>query len=281
MKISESTSYPHPVLAPWSSDISGAMFRAEVSYREEEQSNQLSIHCAATLDQPDIVALIRNGFATLGCLIRCQETGFRRLQPIGFPTGSHDFAPGALLGRVQIRPIIWSTKPIPHYRPIGVHMEFSDSLDIEIGEILALDKEKIIEVTRPPLPAIESIFEIKSSEELPENRFEIDAELDRVLVRMGVKTYKLVQELRVTDINTQIAVMNSLYVPIVMEVLTQLKERGYEPFESYRWLHPFKARCELSHIDIQKADFLNDAQKLLSFPFATQKKLTQYEGEEQ
>ena len=277
MKISETTSYPHPVLAPWSNDISGASFSSIINYQEDFQTNQLSIHCTVTLDQPDIVALLKNGLATLGCLIRCQETGFRRLQPMGFPIGLHDFAPGALLGRVQIRPVVWSTKLIANYMPAGAHHEFNQPLNIGIGEILALDEEKIIEVTRPPLPAVESIFEIKSSEEVPEGQFEIDTEHDRVVIRMGPGTYTLVQELRATDSDSQIAVMNSLYVPIVMEVLAELKSRGYEAFETYRWLHPFRARCEVSNVGIKQAECLNDAQRLLLYPFASLKQFTQYE----
>ncbi|HUD55746.1 MAG TPA: hypothetical protein VMR02_10985 [Terracidiphilus sp.] len=98
MKISESTSYPHPVLAPWSTDISGFVFSTEIICREEEKNHQVTLHCNVTLDHPDILALIQNGSATCGCFIKCQETGFRRLQRVGVPSGTHDFAPGALLG---------------------------------------------------------------------------------------------------------------------------------------------------------------------------------------
>lgn len=280
MKISESTSYPHPVLAPWSTDISGAIFDADIVYREEGKNNQLSIRCEVNLDQPDLVALLESGAAAFGCFVRCQETGFRRLQRIGFPIGTHDFAPGALLGRVQVRPIVWSVKPIPAYNPTGVHPEFSGAMDIEAGQILALDDESIIEVTRPPLPAIESIFEIISSDEIPDGRFEIDTEQDRIIVKMGETTYQLVQELRQTDDDTRAVIMNALYAPIIMEVLEQLGEAGYEPFEQYRWLHPFRARCELTNIDIHKLELLNDAQQILLLPFGSLKQLTQYEGDE-
>ena len=33
MKISESTSYPHPVLAPWSNDIADATIETAVTFR--------------------------------------------------------------------------------------------------------------------------------------------------------------------------------------------------------------------------------------------------------
>ena len=67
MKISESTSYPHPVLAPWSNDIADATIETAVTFRENELNNQLSIHCEVKLDHPDILALIVNGSATFGC----------------------------------------------------------------------------------------------------------------------------------------------------------------------------------------------------------------------
>jgi hypothetical protein len=66
--------------------------------------------------------------------------------------------------------------------------------------------------------------------------------------------------------------MNSLFVPVVMQVLDQLAE-GYEQFEQYRWVHPFRARCELVDIDIEKLDLLNDAQRLLAQPFVSLEQL--------
>ncbi len=216
----------------------------------------------------------------LAVLSGARKRAFVAFSASGFRLGPMTSLPGALLGRVQIRPIVWSVKPIPAYSPAGAHPEFSGAIDIEAGQILALDDELIIEVTRPPLPAVESIFEIISSEEIPEGRFEIDTEQDRVSIKMGEKTYQLVQELRQTDDDTRAVVMNALYAPIIMEVLEQLGEAGFEPFEPYRWLHPFKARCELTNIDIQKLELLNDAQKILSQPFGSLSLLTQYEGDE-
>lgn len=280
MRISESTSYPHPILAPWSSDISGAEFSTEIKYLDNEKSNRLSIHCTVKLDQSDLLNLISDGSALFGCFIKCQETGFRRLLRIGFPTGGHDFAPGALLGRVQIRPMVWSVRPISGFRPAGTHPEFTSAFDLQPGQILALDEEQTIHVTRAPLPPIESIFEIGSSDELPESRFEIDTEADRIKVKMGMTTYKLVQELRQTTDDTRAVVMNSLYVPVLMEVLTRVAQGRPEAFEEYRWFTPFKFRCDLAGVDLSKLDAFNDAQRILSDPFMLLNKLAQIEEEQ-
>lgn len=180
MKISESSSYPHPVLAPWSSDIGDANFHVDLVLRENGEAQEIDIHCEATLDQPDIRALIESGDAAFGCFVTCVATGFRRLQPFGFPSGQHQFAPGALLGRVQLRPMVWAVRPISGYTPAGAHIEFGGAHDIQAGQILALDEEQKVDVLRPPLPTIESIFELISSTELGNGDFEVDLSGDRI-----------------------------------------------------------------------------------------------------
>jgi len=276
MKISETTSYPHPVLTPWSGDIEGAVFATTTHFRELEENGQVSLHCQTTLDHPDIIGLINSGAASFGCYIRCQDTGMRRLQRIGFPAGTHDFAPGALLGRVQVRPMIWSTRAVHSYAPAGAHPEFSSGSGVGAGQILALDNEQIIDVTRPPLPPVESIFEIVASDDVEEGEFEIDTETDRITVAMAPGTYALAQALRQTDDVSRAAIMNAVYVPVIMEVLDRLRDSA-EPYEQYRWLHPFLARCEATSVDLEKPDLLNDAQRLLNQPFATLQLLTDEE----
>lgn len=279
MKISESTSYPHPVLAPWSEDIADASFDTRIVFQLDQAANQVTVRCDVTLDHPDIRSLIESGLATFGCFIKCRDTGLRRLQPLGFPSGSQQFASGALIGRVQLRPMVWSTRQIAGYDPAGAHPEFEGGMDIDAGQILALDDEQVIEVTRPPLPPLESIFEIRSSDEVPDGGFELDTTSDRITVLMPEATYRLVQDLRNADEGTRAVLMNALYVPVIMEVLDQLRD-GEEQFEQYRWLHPFRARCEAAGVDLAKPNLLNDAQRLLLQPFASLSQLIDYGDEE-
>jgi hypothetical protein len=266
MKISETTSYPHPLLAPWSADIAGAAFAAELTLREHGASQQVDIHSEVTLDQPELVALIESGDAAFGCFITCGQTGFRRLQEFGFPTGSHQFAPGALLGRVQLRPMVWARHPVPGWLPAGSHAEFGTGADIEPGQILALDDELRVDVLRPPLPAIESIFEIISSEEVAEGEFDIDLSGDRINIYMGKETFSLVQRLRQPAGNTRSVIMNALFVPVVMDVLHQVAA-GQEQFAHCRWFEPFRTRSELLDVNLGEPDLLTDAQILLGQPF--------------
>jgi hypothetical protein len=272
VKISEATSYPHPLLAPWSDDILPASFSSEIIFRESVETNQVSVHCETLMEHPGITRLINEGVAAFGCFIKCRETGFRRLQQLGFPIGLHDFAPGALLGRVRLRPIVWALKKIEGYAPDGVHPEFGESVDVEVGGILALGYEKIIDVSRAPVPSIESIFEIKASSDIADGEFGVDTSGERVNIRVSETTFGLILELRRVSEESRAVVMNSLYVPVIMEMLSQLAD-GPEEFQKYRWFHPFMARCEAMGIDLGKTSLLSDAQKMLNKPFSELAKL--------
>lgn len=265
MKISETTIYPYPLLAPWSNDISESSFNTEIRYREDNSSQQLSMHFDSALTNDDISRLIDNGSARFGCFIRCKDTGLRRVQPLGFPQGIHDFAPGALLGRVEIRPMIWTTKSVSSYLPLGAHFEFHES-DLESGKIIALGEEQILHVTHPALPTVESIFEIDINPNLPDGKFEIDMGGDKIVIRMPDITFSLVQLLRQTDNSTKIVTRTSLFIPTLMYVLDQISKNG-EQFEGLRWYNSFSSRCDLLSINKNNPDLLNDAMKLLDNPF--------------
>jgi len=272
MKISERTSYPYPLLAPWSDDILPANITTHINFREAKETGQVTVHCEVTIDQPDILKLLNEGAAVFGCFIKCTETGFRRLQQFGFPKGTHSFAPGALLGRVQLRPMIWAAEAINSYSPVGKHLEFNGDVNIDVGNILVMDHEKVIDVMQAFVSSIESIFEIEASSSLEEGEFEIDTMSDRITIRVDEKAFELIQALRQTDDVSRVAVMNSLYVPTIMEVLSQLAS-GSEEFNHYRWVEPFLSRCEAVGVDLNNLDLMTDSQKLLGQPFLSLKLL--------
>lgn len=273
MKISETTSYPHPVLTNWNDDIVGATFSAEPYLREDVESQSIDIHFTVDLTQPEIIELINNGGAQFGCFITCAATGLRRLQVYDYPSSTHEFTPGALLGRVLLRPMIWTTKKIDNYAPTGLHSEFGSGCEVAVGQLIALDDEYVVHVLNPPIPTFESIFEIKSSKEIKDGSFQIDLASDRIFLMMGEETYSLVQQLRNVERSNSSLIMNALYVPFVMEVLSYLAE-GPEQYSGFRWYKPFMHHCDQLDVDPQrKGDLLSNAQKLLNQPFALLKQI--------
>lgn len=268
MKISESTIYPHPVLTPWSDDVAGQPMSCTVQVQITSDGRRIVLSCRAKLDHPDILSFLGDRKASYGIYVRCQETGLRELTALDFPEGSHEFAPGGLLGRVYVRPMIWTRESIHDYLPSGAHPEYSTPMDVAAGRFLALDYEHAFDVAHPALPPIESIFEIRESQDVLEGEFDINTDADKIAINMAPKTFELVQKLRETDDGARAALMNSLYAPTIMDVLQKLKESP-DNFEGFRWIHPFRARCESVGVNAESPSLLNDAQKLLGMPFST------------
>lgn len=266
MKISEAAVHGHPVLAPWTDDIEGYEFDATIVFRENPEAKAVELRVDAVLDHQGIRDLIDHGKAVFGCSIRCRETGLRRLQQFAFPGSAHAFSSGALLGRVAIRPLVWTVEEIPGLSLAGMAEEFGDSIDVPRGEFIAIGDEQTIDVSRPPLPSVESIFEIKSSDDIEEGKFEVDPSGDRVVLRIAPDTFRLLQELRETGEISRSVVMNSVYVPMIMMLLDRLRD-GTGEFEGNRWLAPFVQRCELLEIDLDDPELFSDAQALLAGPF--------------
>ena len=69
--------------------------------------------------------------------------------------------------------------------------------------------------------------------------------------------------------------MNSLYIPTIMTVLTSLESNGEDDYSGFRWLEPFRRRCDRLNISPSAATAFRDAQRLLETPFLELKKLTE------
>jgi hypothetical protein len=241
---------------------------SNVDAREVDDSTRISINYDTSLEQAEILQLLGEKKACFGMYVRCQSTGLRELKELAFPTGSYTFEPGALLGRVQLRPMVWTKEQLNSYLPSGAHAEYDRAVHVDAGQFLAIEAEHIFDVAHPSLPPIESIFEIAEDPGVLEGSFSIDPSGDKVSIRMCHSTFQLVQRLRDESDATRAALMNALYAPVIMEILDQVRS---DPgaFDHLRWIHPFMARCSSLGVDVQNVNLLTDAQKILEYPFNT------------
>ncbi len=243
MRISENSRFQHPVLAPWSHDFAGYGFEVSVRSSEDEATNSLHIDCEAKMDHPEIQSLIESGAAKFGVLVRCVDTGYRRVLDLGFPRGLHEFAPGALLGRVQIRPMIWLSSDLAAYSPLGRRAEFEAPIDLACGQILALEGEFLVDVSRPPLPSIESLFELRVASHVEDGLFDIDLNSDKVIIDVSEATFKVIHSVKIGSTAGVGSIQNLLYSQIILHLLHETERRESE-LESYRWCVALKATLE-------------------------------------
>lgn len=267
MRLSDDTRYPHPVLGPLTKDYAPGEFKVSFTVSENLETGSLTLRHDIKLDVPEILDLVTNGQAAIGCIVSCLDTYYIRLHSLGWDHGLTDFPAGTLLNRVTIRPIIWLKKDQPAWSPEAMHPEFTRPIALKTGDIIAMDLESTISVGQAKLASIESIFELVESPDQQEGQIEVDLRKERIAIILGPNSYKNINLLRGQKENSSV-VMNAIYLPAVMEVLDHVRSNPAE-FSEWRWHRAFTERCIFKGISLdQSTSILHGAQLLLENPVA-------------
>jgi hypothetical protein len=265
MRVTESSRFPHPVLSPNSGDFATGEFDLRLAVIETPSTGALTIEHDTVLSEPAVRKLVESGRAVVGCFVRCDDTYFTELRRLSWPRGKSDFVPGTLLNRVTLRPLIWLEDDLPEWSPESVHSEFELPISLANGDVLAIGSEYVLSVGPAKLAPLESIFELKKSDEIPEGIIRLDPDADRILILVAPETFETVSLLREQHSGLPV-LMNGVYLPAVMELLEMLRS-GTADYADRRWFSPFAAKCDAKAIDIQGThSLLDSAQELLERP---------------
>lgn len=265
MRISESTRFPHPVLGLDSGDFLVGDFGVDITVRENPSTGAVSFEHRVNLTEPGILALVENNQASIGCIVKCQDTFFSEVRRMAWPAGETDFSPGLLLNRVSIRPIVWIRGALQGWDPGTIHHEFELPVSLGNGDIIAVGDELIISVGQAKLAPIESIFDLVKSRDVPEGTLKVDASGDRIELLVNDEMFEVLTQLRAKAEGAEI-LMSSIYMPAVMEVLEVLRNGG-QGAEFLRWYQPFAAKCDSRGIAVgPNMSILEAAQVLLERP---------------
>lgn len=266
MKINEKTRFPHPVLSATTGDYPTGEFTIKIAGAEVPDKQEVALDFEVELTQPDIRLVVESGAASVGLFVNCRETFYSRFVPLGLGGGRFAFERGALLGRVSMRPMIWTQKPMNGFSLKNCHPEFGTAtIDFATGTVLALDDELVMHVGRDKLAQIETIFTIAKAEDLASGTLGVFLESDKIKISVASDIYETVIRLRDLPKGKPI-ILNSVFLPAVMQVLDSMKD-DTGAFEPRRWYRVFDAKC--THLGINKSspNLWQDAQKLLQAPF--------------
>lgn len=266
MKISDEMRFPHPVLSHATGDFLSGEFNFSFDVEERSSDGRLNLSYACQITAEEISDLVRTGAARVGLFVTCLETYFNKLSPLSLGKGDLKFEGGLLNGRVVLRPVLWTDRPMNDWRPRSIHPEFGKG-PVPVGEheLLGIGDEFVIHVGRDKLRPLESIFTLAMNDEIPDGRIVVHLESDRIQVVVGKKTHASISLYRGSSIGRAI-LLNSVYLPAVMEVLRNLAFEQ-QLFEQYRWYRPFVAKCEHLSIDLSDPPLLEAAQRLLLDPY--------------
>ncbi|SDT42493.1 hypothetical protein [Pseudomonas granadensis] len=262
MRLSDFTKFPHPVLSPFTGDFLSGEFSVDFDVSENLKTGALFLRHNIVLTHPDVAYLVASGQAVVGCLVKCSDTYYNELRLLSYPEGSVDFVSGSLLNKVSLRPIVWLSTELQRWSPEALHSEFSGAVFMELGDIIAIGAESEISVGQAKLASIESIFELNNSSEVEEGEIRVDLEGDRISILVSPTVFSVIELLRQREMAV---VLNSVYLPAVMEVLDRLQ--ADHSYDEWRWFVPFMEKCRAKGIAHESGvSILEGAQKLLELP---------------
>jgi hypothetical protein len=267
MKISSDIRFPHPVLGLDTNDYVAGEFTSRVAVKEDFAQSTIEITVDTGVTDKSLCDLVTAGKASTGIFINCPATYFNVARPTQLGSSKLQFSPGALWGRVIVRPMIWSNEAITKWKNPNFHPEFSsDGFEVPKGALLGVGDEISFSVGRDKLAPIESIFEMRRAPAYPAGKSTVSLDDEKIVILLSPDVHEAVSNLRANTIGKTV-LLNSVYLPAVMEVLAMLAS-GEGNYESRRWYQAFTGKCEYLGIQTSSPKIFEDAQKLLEAPAA-------------
>lgn len=266
MRYKDDMLFAHPVLREGSDDFLSAAFGVE--FFHEIKETIFSLTSKIELNCSDLRDLIENGEAGVGYFIACRDTLQNRLVEVGLEVTVQDFPLVNFYGTVSLRPVVWAKAEKEGWSSSGINEEYEDDARFDRFALLAVADEVSFTVEQEFLKPLESIFELApdASGRIEKNNFQVDIGGDKIRIVTHPDTKILVDRIRFKP-SGRVVLFNSLYLPVVMEVVGQIKE-GDSGFESQPWYRVFSAKCaEAGMASLDNVSAFDAAQRLLESPF--------------
>lgn len=265
MKLGDHMLFGHPILSSSSNDYRDGLFAAEFEISVEDP-DWLVIAATIDLQCDDLDELLEEGGAGCGFYVICRQTYQNRLIEMTPGSASHKLNAHHFFGTIQLRPVVWSKESRTGWTSKYLHPEYGGRADLPAAAILAVGDEYRFSVDRERLRPFESIFALAANEELQRGEMAVDPERDKITIFVHPDTKDSVDAIR-NDQRGRTVLLNALYLPALMQVLSEVSQRG-NTFEGKAWYRIFSAKCAASGVDPASGESLQNAQRLLKYPFA-------------
>ena len=267
MKLNNETHFPYPVLNSQTGDYKQGIFSLALRIEEVPGNGRLKINYEVSLEEAALVKEVERRTAVMGMFITCLDTFYNRITVLDDMNGSIEFPAGTLKGRTSVKPLVCAVQKISGYSNDNLHEEYGNrTWEFQNGSILAIGNELVINVGHEKLAPMESIFTLAVNEGMKEGEIKVETHSENITIHSSQITYQTINSLRGTKVG-QSVLLNSIYLPAVMEVLSHLRD-DESSFAEKKWFKVFNAKCEHLGINYANGNFLEDAQKLLKFPIS-------------
>lgn len=264
MRVRETTSFPHPLLSPHTSDYKNGEFSLELDdVKETLPDGHVTLKGRIILKEPDLAWLRDKGSLCAGLMITCRDTYLDQWYKLEKDQFRLELKGGCVRGAVHVQAMIVAIEDVvlPDTGLVAGFTEYSRT--IRAGSPVAISLEQQLETGFDKMVAMESIFSLSPDESVADNMFMVDTDSESIHIRAAVGLFEDIQRLRGTT--SRNVLLSALYLPVMMEVLDVFRSGE---FSDHRWHRIIRAKCNASGITLDEntENIAEIAQQLLHAP---------------
>ena len=275
MRFDPFKSFGHPVLRPAETDDARQNadyvtynFNAEISPNFKPGSTEIILVEYDTYQTiPELEELIKNGEAQFVVMVSCRETFFTHTHRTNNLSGSFEIKAADIHGFTELSAFIISNKPLEIESDL-INEEFGyKKFSVESDAILAQSSTDYFYLYKEFYRDARSIISLSISNELKDGDYIVN--LDTQTQYIEVTTSESMNS-KINGMwhngDSETIVLNSLYVPVVTNALTKLKEEP-ETYEEYKWAQVLRYKLDTLSADGEiREEPHNQAQALFRSP---------------
>ena len=198
--------------------------------------------------------------------VECPSTFFCESFASFDDEGSFELEAAKLKDKIEIIPFIIAELELELFSE-EFHEDFDGvKFDINRGNVLAIGRPTEYRISREQFRSVRSIFEFNKNEDIEDGEFRIRTDENYVSIEVNPSLYTKVK-IAEQEIQSQLLILNSLYVPVVMHLLHEIKQDP-DHAENKRWASIILGKASLKGLNLEDDNSIAlNAQKLLDMPF--------------
>lgn len=252
-------------------DYKEGSFSIEFSVVEGADSGKVRFNYQVQLDEPGL-ANLRGKMISAVVFLICKDTFTDKLFILDGDAESFEVDEANLRGKIELLPLLVARNAINNFESQNLHDEFAkQTWAFSEADVLAIGARSIFSIGHEKLAPIASIFKLAINESIENDIVIVDIESETIEIHVNEQTMRLIENMRAQS-RYRSLVLNSIYLPAVMDVLSKLSTDA-ERLSDKGWYKPFMARCDVMGIDVSNINPLKDAQMLLNKPIRKLEKI--------
>jgi hypothetical protein len=265
--------FPYPVLCKDNDDYGNSVF--DVSVEKDDELNDIILEFNITLDNREILSLIREGKAEYVIHVECPCTSYRRVTRGYSKNIKYRIPKGKINKDVYLVAMVVATSEINGFYSNSFNEDYDENVYFDKGAIIAyknLPKMFILK-NQEELTRGDSFFSIVNKKFRSDDREPITYDLsgDKIKILVDDILYNEYVKFQ-TNQSMKPLLLSCLVMPALAYTVEILRNDGYENYVSNYWFQKLSKACELKGKNFIKDIIYNEstaievAQNLLESP---------------